>query len=264
MGPAVLYEAAGKLHHCSRTRADETLTQVIDTIADLGLRSYLIGFENAQQLIDLFRNIAEDEKEIRIALDTIIQEKWERNFSDPINNGMRIPFSLAEEEVPEMFLRYFNVGVVKYLFMHMIERRMFKENKNQPKARNMMFRVSNSAFSVLKKKGGGIEGVGDIELLAQCDLTSQTFRNSPHITMAITHDGALFDTLIERSNVVSTGPCFDAGYDSSEDFSHTLIFSIWESNRRLSQKNKRMSEEYAVSLKEFYNDYFREYFGLIS
>ena len=41
--------------------------------------------------------------------------------------------------------------------MHMIEKRMYRENKNQPKARALMHLGNETTFSIIKSKdvGGG-------------------------------------------------------------------------------------------------------------
>ena len=116
--------------------------------------------------------------------------------------------------------------------MHMIEKRMYRENKDQPKARNLMYKGDGTVFSILKPKDGGVEGLGDIELLTYCDLASQTMNNSPEITVGLTYDKRLCETLLERLNHVTIGPSFQSGSDKPADASQAFIWSYRQSEKR--------------------------------
>lgn len=253
--PAILYEAGGKSCKHTILETENIFLEVENAIAEAGLPTHRAGFNKPRQLRTIFKQIAFDEKVIRAALDKAKGKSWKREFSQP-GRGTRIPFSVAEEECPMMRLKYFNPGVVKLLFMHLIERQMYQENVDQPKARRMMYKFSK-AFFIIKKKKTGIEGLGDIELLTHCDLSSQTMHNAPDITMGFTYDDNLHATLLNRSTVISQGSIFEGGIDSAEDFSLSLVASIQHSNKRTSKANKRI-REYATAMNEFYDEVLKE------
>lgn len=206
----------------------------------------------------MFKDIQNDERQIGAALEEVTTRCWNREFSSA-SGGTRIPLSLADEECPNIRLRYFNRWVVKFLLVHMIEKRMYQENKNQTKARRLMVHGSQTTFSVLRKRTQDVEGLGDIELMTHCDLTTQTMNNSPEITMALTFDERLFDALKERARVAEIGPSVEGGSPHVADFSRALAWSMWHStkkNKRDNQKAQRFLEEKLV----FENDVLKPHF----
>jgi len=252
ISPAILFEALGKKINYPLSKIESGIEEVIEAIAELGLVTHLVGFNSAKELGSVFKKIRSDEKSIRQALDQIANSKWVKNFSITTDR-IRIPFSVAEDECPDIKLKYFNPGVVKFILINLIEKKMYKENPDQPKARRLM-QYKDEAFSIIKKgKNLGIEGLGDIDILASCDLTSQTMRNTPNITMGITYDDRLHATLLERSRIVRRSPTFIGGIDSSEDFTRSLVRSMQLSQKR-EAKTEQKIQNYLNALKEFQKD----------
>lgn len=249
--PAILFEAGGKSCKHSLVEAENIIYRVEEAIADTGLSMHRVGFDTPRQILTIFKQISWDEKTIRRGLDKVIGRHWKRQFSMG-ERGTRVPLSLAEDECPNFRLRYFHPGVVKLLFMHLIEKRMYKENVDQPNARRLMTKQTN-AFSILKKKKSGIEGLGDIELLTYCDLTSQTMQKMVQITMGVTYDDNLYDTLWERSSIIHNGPVFESGGDNADDFALSFVALMQQSEKRTSKINQRMNE-YAVAKRKFHNE----------
>jgi len=260
ISPAVLFEAGGKRNDYSISQVEKLVSNIVDAMADVGLAAHTVGFSTKRDLLNIFKKISFDETQIRAAIDNVVARCWERDFSITEYGGIRIPFSLAEEECPEINLTYFHLPIVKWIFMHMIEKRMYRENKNQPRARRLMVNGNETTFSIIKTKNAGVEGLGDIELLTYCDLTSQTMRNSPEITMGFTYDDRLYETLTERSSVVSVGPTIQGGVDNIED--STVVFTSYlrQSARRTDKANRRM-REYSDALKEFGDEILEDFFA---
>lgn len=242
VSPAVLFEAGEKKINHSSSDINKLMATVNDAIAEAGLTTHYVGFQDARELPKLFKQIALDEQQIRLALDKIIASPWYRQFTDPNKMGTKIPFAVADEECPPVRLQYFSEWYVKFLLMHMIEKRMFVENKGQDIARGMMIHATSTAFSILKRQKDGVEGLGDIELLTYCDLTSQTLSSAPEIRMALTYDDRLYETLTERSGVVSQGVSLTGGRDNVADFSLAFAASFLQSNKRTNKVNKRANE----------------------
>lgn len=251
ISPTVLFEAGGKRNDLSLSEAEKLMSKVVTAMAEVGLATHLVGFDSTRDLLNLFKKISYDEIHIRAAIDKVAALRWERDFSAASKHGgIRIPLSLAEEECPDISLTYFHPRVVKWIFMHMIEKRMYRENKDQPKARALMTLGNGTIFSIIKSKGAGVEGLGDIELLTYCDLTSQTMRNSPEITMGLTYDECLYETLMERSGIVTMGPSHEGGVDNVEDTTLALTWGLKQSRKRTNKVNQRM-RQYAEELRAF-------------
>jgi hypothetical protein len=148
-----------------------------------------------------------------------------------------------------MQLGYFDPWYVKFLMMHLIEKRMYSENSDQPKARKLMRDPQEKAFTFLKPKKEGVEGLGDIELMTYCDLNSQTVRRSPDITMGVTFDEGLRNALWRRANVHSQGSVV-IGLDGVADGATRMGYSMKDSARRNAKANRR-AEEYRLAFMEF-------------
>lgn len=244
VSPAVFYEAA---HRGSRP-VDEAVREVVDGIAEVGLATHFVGFGHPNELRGLFKRIKRDEVEIRAALAEIKAASWKRNFSDA-TFGTRIPFSVAEDECPNVRLSYFDPWYVKFLLMHIIEKRMYSENSDQTYARRLMQDPQEKAFTILKQKGDGVEGLGDIELMAYCDLSAQTMRRSPYITMGVTFDKSLKVALQKRASVQSR-VTIAGGVDDVSDGAIRVTYSMKDSSLRAAKANRRAGE-YCTAYEKF-------------
>jgi hypothetical protein len=244
VSPAVFYEAA---HRGTRPHLD-AFSETVDALAEIGLATHTVGISDPDDLPGLFELIRVDEGEIRLALDEIKNKSWKRNFSSGMF-GTRIPFGVAEDECPEVRLGYFDTWYVKFLLMHIIEKRMYNENSGQPKARKLMRNPQEKVFSFLKPKNEGVEGLGDIELMTYCDLSAQTIRRSPHITMGVTFDEGLRDALGRRATVQSRTSVV-VGRDGVSDGTMRISYSLKDSARRNAKADRRL-EEYRLAYSEF-------------
>jgi hypothetical protein len=234
VSPAVLYEACGRGVRAIKS----TYQEVTNAVAELGLAVRMIGVHDFDDIQSTFQRIRIDELAIRSALDTIRETSWSRDFSPAGQLGMRIPLSLAEEECPEVSLGYFNPWYVKFILIHMIEKKMYVQNKDQIKARRLMQNPQEQPFAILKSKDDGVEGLGDIELLSSCDLTAQTSARSPSITMGITFDNNLREAISKRCAVYSQAS-FDGRTDKPEESSIRFVYSMQDADRRTKKANER-------------------------
>lgn len=244
VSPAVLYEAAYR-----GTRPSlEVFGEVVDALAEIGLATHLVGFSHPNELKRLFKRISRDEIEIRRALDEIKSKSWKRDFSGE-SLGTRIPFGVAEDECPVVRLCHFDPWYVKFLMMHIIEKRMYSENSDQGQARKLMQNPQERAFAILKHKGEGVEGLGDIELLTYCDLGAQTMRRSPHIIMGVTFDNSLREALWNRAQVKARVTIV-GGLDDVADGALRAVYSMRDSQRRTAKSNRR-AKEYDIACESF-------------
>lgn len=255
VSPAVMYEAS----HRGKVDSTKAIEQVRLLLAQVGLRMHFVGFSDPKELRQQFVRIRRDEKEIRKGLDAIKAVKWKRDFSSKgVFGGTDIPFAVAEDECPEVRLAYFHPGVVKMLLMNIIEKRMYEQNKDQPKARKMMADPQRAEFSVLFPRKDGVEGLGDIELLMYCDLIHQTQRNAIEITAGITFDRTLLASLMRRTGEHHT-ITIEGGVDDVEDSGLRFAYMMKRSERRR-KKAERRAAEYEEGYRRFVQTVLKEHF----
>ena len=254
VSPVVLYEASGRGKHAPK----HVVEQVRLLLAEVGLATHFSGHSTPKELGEIFKLIQHDENALRIALDEIKDKSWARDFVAMNGRGTRIPFSMAEDECPKIKLAYFEPWYVKFLLMHVIEKNMYRENSEKKKVRQMMLNPQKKAFSVIKMKGDGVEGLGDIELLTLCDLSYQTLARSPNITVGITFDDRLENALWDRANVQSR-TTFIAGGDDASDGALRFVYLMQQSERRTDKANKRAIEYFEIKVKflELLEKYFK-------
>lgn len=248
VSPAVFYEAGNR----GARPIKEIYSEVAELLAAVGLSMHAIGFNHQNDLRIRFKKIKKDEQEILRALNEIKATTWSRNFSHSDSRRTRIPFSVAEEECPALKLSYFHPWYVKLLLMHIIEKRMFAANGDQPAARKLMQDPKDGAFDILGTKGGGVQGLGDIELLTYCDLIAQTRRDSPSITMGITFDRGLNKALRRRARILNQFS-MTCGVDDPADSTARFIYSINHNHRRTQKANARL-DEYNAAFKVFFKE----------
>jgi len=244
--PAVFYEAAWR----GNRPYSEVYGELIDVMAEVGLAAHPVGFRGVKDLTQTFKEIRRDEREIRKALDKINAHSWQSDFSSGNNLGMRIPASLAEDLCPIVELQYFDPGVVKFLLVHVILKRMYAENGKNTAARKMMPHPKEKQFAILKTKGKDqVEGLADIELLSYCDLSEQTLNQRPQITVALTFDDGLRRSLKMRS-VSRAQTSGIVGGDAGKSMAKRAAYMMYQSGKRTAKANRR-AQEYVAAFAEF-------------
>lgn len=231
-------------------------------MAKIGLATHFVGFRSSGELRDHFKQIRRDEVKIFKALNYIKEAQWKRDFSPEGSFGIRIPFAVAEEECPDVRLTYFNPGTVKFLLMHIIEKWMYQQNKDQPKARNMMADPQRKEFSIVFPRKEGkecVEGLGDIELLTHCDLIDQTWRNSPDITFGLTFDRSLQAALLRRTGENHTVTMI-GGIDDPSESALRVAYMMRQTQRRTEKANRR-AEEYLKAIELFITQVLDKHFS---
>lgn len=246
VSPAVMYEASGR----GRRNPAEVEEEIRGALADAGLTSNFVGYSKLSDLKAHFRNISRDEKALLAALKRISDRSWNVDtYRDETHLGEPIPFSVAESECPDVTLYYFQPWYVKLLLMHDIHRRMFSKRKGKS-VQAMMNSIPDDSFSVLRRKGDAVEGLGDIEMLTLCDLATQTASESMCIMMGLTFDDALEEALRARMIVHGLASTFVSGEDEPEDGARRMVYSTHRGQKRTDKANRR-ANEYARAWSDF-------------
>jgi hypothetical protein len=144
--------------------------------------------------------------------------------------------------------------------MHVIQKRMFDQNEDQRRARQIMLSMKNEpARKMTKSRRGRVEGLGDIELFTYCDLNSQTSSKEYAFFMPVTFDADLLGAIWGRSQIREAGPVFRGGRDDPELVAKAFVFWQSISEKQLRKTNQRMAE-YQKSAVEFLNLQLAPYF----
>jgi len=80
------------------------------------------------------------------------------------------------------------------------------EHKLNDDIRKKYIQATNSfpLFSLIKIKKGQLEGLGDIELFQECDMSNQYLLNQKHINAVMTFDENLYEVLSRRQTMVAS------------------------------------------------------------
>lgn len=230
--PTVLYELNNQEPISNTTQFNRAMTIIEETAIKLGIYTTTMGFRNYKDLKNLTRLIDKDSQSIKKAVEQLAAKNWAMDFNRG-DGSIAIPMAVAESVIPEIKLYYLNPFYVKWALMNFVEKRMFDQNKKQPKARNMMSKDKDGISKLFKVKSkGDLMGLADIELLSMADLTSQTSNNSIAITSAITYDKDLLKTLSRRLGTRYDGGKFESGKDSPEDAALLFVYQMKKSQLR--------------------------------
>lgn len=230
--PAVLYELNDQKPISNIFQYNQAISIVEEAGIKLGIPTNTIGFRDYKELKNLTRLIDKDSHNIKKAVKKLSNQNWAMNFNRDAGS-ISIPMAVAESLIPEIKLYYLSPFYVKLALMNFVEKRMFDQNKKQPKARNMMSKDKDGISNLFKiKSKGDLMGLADIELLSMADLVSQNSNNSITITSAITYDKDLLKTLSRRLGSLHNGGKFESGKDSPEDAALLFAYQIKKSQLR--------------------------------
>ncbi|EGQ8195824.1 hypothetical protein I7104_005123 [Vibrio parahaemolyticus] len=259
--PTVLYELNNQKPISNISQYNNAMSIVEEAAIKLGISTNTIGFRNYKELKNVTKLIDKDSNNIKKAVEKLAAQDWTMSF-DREDGSISIPMAVAENLIPEIKLYYLSPFYVKWALMNFVEKRMFDQNKKQPKARNMMNRNKDGLSKLFKiKSKGDLMGLADIELLSMADLTSQCSSNSIAITSAITYDKDLFKSLSRRLGSVHNGGKFESGKDSPEDAALLFVYQMKKSQQRTKSAEARHNfcmDAFKSFLDENVSSYFKE------
>jgi hypothetical protein len=257
--PAVLYELNNQKPISNTSQYNRAISIVEEAAIKLGIATNTLGFRNYKELKNLTKLLDKDSQSIKKAVEQLRSQSWTMAFNK--DDGLiSIPMAVAESLIPEVKLYYLNSFYVKWALMNFVEKRMFEQNKKQPKARNMMSKDKDGISKLFKiKSKGDLMGLADIELLSMADLIPQNSNNSIAITSAITYDKDLLKTLCRRLGSIHNGGKFESGKDSPEDAALLFVYQMKKSQLR-SRFTEDRHEFCRDAIKKFLNENIDPYF----
>lgn len=251
--PAVIYELNNQKPISNTSQYNRAISIVEGAAIKLGITTNTFGFRSYKELKNLTKLLDKDSQSIKKAVEQLGSQSWTMDFNK--NDGaISIPMAVAESLIPEVKLYYLNSFYVKWALMNFVEKRMFEQNKKQPKARNMMSKDKDGISKLFKiKSKGDLMGIADIELLSMADLLPQNSNNSIAITSAITYDKDLLKTLHRRLGSIHNGGKFEFGKDSPEDAALLFVYQMKKSHLRTKFTQARY-EFCMYAIKNFWNE----------
>jgi hypothetical protein len=128
--------------------------------------------------------------------------------------------------------------MAKVELMVSIEKKIAKVNSKERKLMTMASTRREDDFgSILKIESGKVIGLGDVELLSYCDLTSQSVSTEPLISMAISSDENLNKALSSRTHLIGPMLSFQGGTDPTS-YAMSFSYSIWRENRKMKMNSR--------------------------
>lgn len=220
--PAILYEFAGRQPLNTEQHFQSILRDARDCLGVFDLDVYSIGYDSFKAAQKLFLSIRHDEREIVKAINRINTEDW--RISPKEGTKTNIPFILARKMVPtNVRLKYFKRGYVHWILSCLIEREILTHKENDPRVRKKFHNEFVITLASLTKfKHGLLKGLGDIELLQYCDITSQFQARARSTSTAITFDRNLAKTLSKRTTLPVSHEPIRFGIDSEKDLARKL------------------------------------------
>jgi len=194
-----------------------TLKLLCKCFEPLGLEVFSIGFSGFYDAKKSIQAIRFDEKKITQLITNLKKKEWSVELRK--GNIIKLPMAIAHKALlSDLKLKYFNEGYVRWVLASIIEAEIVNNRNNDKQVRNNSRHDLTFSLSALNKiKGGVIEGLGDLELLSYCDVTSQFQNKSEFTCFAITFDKNLFKSFLYRQTLVATHEPFVVGVDSDTD-----------------------------------------------
>jgi hypothetical protein len=212
--PTIFFEFSGRNKSLTSDEYTDKIKYLEELLNIFKFEIYYKHFNSYETYIKILNDINEDEQAIIDALEelknvTVIKLK---------TNGVET-FSLphAFTLVPETIkLKYFSHFYVHFILAAKIDKVLLEHTLNDNiRKKYIQATYDFPLFSLIKIKKGHLEGLGDIELFQECDMSSQYILDQNHINAVTTFDENLYEVLSRRQTMVASHtPIF--GLDSKE------------------------------------------------
>jgi hypothetical protein len=209
--PGAVFEHMGRRAVLSVEDAYSALLELKEILHTTKLPISGLGFKNADDLYTRLNNVKTDEEFLTKFVRELDDSDWKVDLQSP--DGVIIPISIAQEAIPDKLpLKYFDPWFVKFVLSGRIEQHIIKQSQHNPQAMPISSGELTNALSRLntfKKNSSILKGLGDIDILQYCDLSSQFQQNSDYILLGQTFDRGLSEVLRRRTSfVVGSGVTF--------------------------------------------------------
>lgn len=215
--PTILYEFNGKKEIESELDYNYLVDKISSLFEPFGLNLLFVGCSNYVESKKSLEHLILDEKRISRVIKNIKKKDW--NVELRKDNMIKFPMGIALRAIPKnLKLSYFNRGYVQWAIASAIEVLILNNKNNDREVRkNLRHDLTFSLASINKIKKEMIAGLGDLELLTYCDITSQFRRDNEFTCIALTFDDKLYETLSYRRGLMVTHDPIIIGKSKEED-----------------------------------------------
>jgi len=249
---SILYEFSGKRIFENENEYLSTVKLLWKCLEPLGFEVFSIGFSDFQGASKSIQAIQFDEKKITKLIKNVKNKEW--NVELRKGNTIKFPMAIAYRALPSAIkLKYFNEGYVRWVLASMITAKIVNNRNNDKQVRKDSRHDLTFSLSALNKISKDvIEGLGDLELLSYCDITSQFQSKSEFTCVAITFDENLFKSFLYRQTLVTTHEPFVFGVDSDADRKRK-VKQIGDGQKRLDLVGQR-ERMFSIKAYDFYSE----------
>jgi len=205
VSPAAIYEHLGRPSTTTDTRIDAAINELREYFSECDLPIATVGFSDRAELKRNLDAIAADDTYLTSYFKGIDATDWKRDLSTPL--GVKLPLAIANEYIPNNLpLKYFKPWYVKFVLIGRIEKLIAKQSQHNKDAMPITGGKLTNLLSLMNdfSKKGMLRGLGDIDMLQLCDITSQYQQVPNHVMLGQTFDEKLAETLFERMSFFET------------------------------------------------------------
>lgn len=244
VSPANLYEWNGARPLEKEEQFTATLETMHARLTPLGLTPFVIGFRGYREARKHVKSIAKDVKTISAALSYVKAKEWEFNLRH--GESIYFPPYITDPLVPKMRLKYFSPHYVHLLLRSVIDSRLIQKCPDRYVRANLRVEGVERMASLLKLRKGRLQGVGDLELLTVCSISSQFYQNKDHTMIGLTFDETLAKVLRYHAAYSVDSEPVVAGVDDQESIGRKM--KDWRGRMR---HERRVDVEKDAFLAEF-------------
>lgn len=201
--PIIFFEFSGRNKSLTRDEFIAKVKHLEELLNIFKFEIYYKLFNSYDTYIQILNDINEDEEAIINALEELKVVPVKKLKSNGVETlSLTHAFTLVPETIK---LKYFSYFYVHFILAAKIDK-VLLEHKLNDDIRKKYIQTTNSfpLFSLIKIKKGQLEGLGDIELFQECDMSSQYLLNQNHIKAVMTFDENLYEVLSRRQTMVAT------------------------------------------------------------
>lgn len=160
-------------------------------------------FNTYDTYIKILTDIHEDEQEIIAALEKLKDVPVIKLKTDRVETlSLFHAFTLVPETIK---LKYFSYFYVHFILASKIDKALLEHELNDNiRKKHIQHTFDFPLSSLIKTKKGQLEGLGDIELFQECDMSSQYLLDQKHINAVMTFDENLYEVLSRRQTMVAS------------------------------------------------------------
>lgn len=225
VSPAAIYEHLGRPRSTIDSNIDVAMSELKGYFTECDLPMVAVGFSDRAELRRNLDAIAADDVYLTSYFKDIDANDWKMDLSAPI--GVKLPLRIAHDHVPDdLPLKYFKPWYVKFVLVGRIEKLIAKQSQHNKNAMPITAGVLTDLLFEMNDftKKGVLRGLGDIDMLQICDITSQFQRVPSYVMLGQTFDNDLANTLSERSTFFRTRSVEFGMGDTNEQLSSVADF----------------------------------------